>query len=347
MEEQTPHRRRPRYRGTHPRNYQERYKEHSPEQYPQEAQHIQAKGNTLAGSHRPIMVDEILAFLDPQPGQLFLDATLGYGGHTKELLSRGARVIGIDTDPIELPKTLDRLRSQGFGPERFEARQLNFSSVKSLLVDFPQGFHGILADLGVSSMQLDNPERGFSHKHDGPLDLRLNPRQGISATQFLQQTAADKLAQILEEFADEPYAYQIANAIKSSGAPITRTSHLTQCIRQRLLKLRPSPAEAETKKAIQRSFMAIRIAVNEEFRSLGRFLNALPECLSDLGKVAILSFHSGEDRRVKKVFAEGHHQGIYSQISPGPQSPGPQERRSNPRSSCAKLRWAIKDHRQD
>ena len=336
MQEETGHRRRPRYRGTHPRRFEERYKEQDPLRYAAEAAHIEAKGNTLAGSHRPICVEEILHFLQPQEGQVGLDVTLGYGGHTRQLLQRlgpSGKLYALDADPLELEKTEARLRSEGWG-EELVVRQLNFSAARSLLSEV-EGFDFVLADLGVSSMQLDNPGRGFSHKFDGPLDLRLNPRQGASAAQWLEKVAPEKLAEVLEEFADEPRALEIARALKKRLP--ARTLEAVECIRSQVRM----PA-SELKKTLQRTFMALRIAVNEEFRSLWRLLYALPELLKPGARVAILSFHSGEDRRVKKAFAEGLQSGLYSEIAPGPMRPSPEEQRSNPRSSCAKLRWAIR-----
>ncbi len=336
MQEPTPHQRRPRYRGTHPRRFEERYKEHDPQRYSSEAAHIEAKGNTLAGSHRPICVQEILQILNPSPGQTGLDVTLGYGGHTRKLLERlqpQGKLYALDADPLELAKTEQRLRQQGWG-EELVVRQLNFASAKSLLPEVG-GFDFVLADLGVSSMQLDNPERGFSHKLDGPLDLRLNPRQGLSASQWLEKVSLEKLSETLADFADEPRAAEIARVLKSR--PLARTRETSELLRQSL-RLGPE----EMKKTLQRTFMALRIAVNEEFRNLGRLLYALPELLKPGGKVAILTFHSGEDRRVKKAFAEGLHLGHYDSIAPTPVRPSPEEQRANPRSSCAKLRWAVR-----
>jgi 16S rRNA (cytosine1402-N4)-methyltransferase len=304
-----------------------------------------AKGQTPAGAHRPICVAEILSILDPQPGQLCLDATLGYGGHAREILPRllpGGRLFGVDVDPLELPRTLARLRALGFGEESLLARNMNFAAVRSWLPEVGGGFDCILADLGVSSMQLDNPARGFTYKADGPLDLRLNPSRGLPAGQLLVSMSAEELEKMLWENADEPFARVIALAIKGSRGPLERTGQLAETVREALKKLRPSPPDRDIKKSLQRTFMALRIGVNEELRVLDRFLQVLPRCLNPGGRVAILSFHSGEDRRVKKAFAYGHQMGLYEKVAPAPIRPGAEECRSNPRSACAKLRWAVR-----
>jgi 16S rRNA (cytosine1402-N4)-methyltransferase len=339
------HKRRVRYKGKNPRRFEDRYKELNPEKYPEHAKHIVAKGSTPAGSHRPICVDEILAVLKPQAGDMGLDATLGYGGHSQLILPRllpGGKLFAVDADPIELHRTEERMRALGFDEGVFVPRQMNFSAVRSLIYEAGGGFDCILADLGVSSMQLDNPERGFSHKSDGPLDLRLNPRRGTSAAEVLKARSAEELERIFSDHADEPHAKIIAQAIKSSRAPLDTTTQLVGVIKARLQKIRPDLPEKSIKKSLQRTFMALRIEVNDEFGALERFLRVLPKCLKSGGRVAVLSFHSGEDRRVKRAFAAGMQTGIYSSVASKPARPSPEERRSNPRSTCAKLRWAVR-----
>lgn len=344
MSETTPHKRRVRYKGKNPRRFEDRYKEHDPSKYPEQAQRVIAKGNTPAGSHVPICVEEILKVLDPKPGEIALDATLGYGGHSGKLLEKlapGGKLFAVDVDPIELPKTEARLRARGYDEEQLVVRQMSFAGIRGLLHE-SEGFDCILADLGVSSMQIDNPARGFTYKADGPLDLRLNPKRGLSAAQMLAKVSQDKLATLLGDLADEPHASTIAWAIKGATVSPSTTIELANLVRKSLAGLRPKPNEGEVKKSLQRTFMALRIAVNEELSVLDRFLQVLPHCLKSGGRVAILSFHSGEDRRVKKAFALGEQNGLYSKICPSPLQPGPEERRANPRSSCAKLRWAIR-----
>ncbi|MDP4178047.1 MAG: 16S rRNA (cytosine(1402)-N(4))-methyltransferase RsmH [Bacillota bacterium] len=340
------HQRRKRYKGTHPRNFNEKYKELNPEKYADDVAKVIQKGNTPAGMHISICVKEILEFLQITPGQIGLDATLGYGGHTLEMLkcldSKG-RLYAIDVDSIELPRTKNRLEHLGYGSEILELHQMNFSEVdKIAAISGPLNF--VLADLGVSSMQIDNPERGFTFKAEGPLDLRLNPNAGISAADLLKEMTLFEIEDMLIENADEPYAAVIARAILSSinkGIDILTTTQLRNII-ETALKYVPKIKENDVKKSCQRTFQALRIAVNHEFEALDEFLEKLPDILDNGGRAAILTFHSGEDRRVKKSFQHFLREGIYSEISLEPVRPSAEECRANSRSHCAKLRWAIK-----
>jgi len=337
-----PHRRRPRYRGKNPRRFEEKYKERDPARHSDTVAKVIAAGKTPAGTHRPIMVEEIVAVLAPKPGEVAIDCTLGYGGHALALLERlqpGGRLLGLDADPIELPKTEARLRSLGFGPDTFAAQRINFAGLPQALAQ--AGLDGadlILADLGVSSMQLDNPARGFSAKHDGPLDLRMNPQRGQPASLFLQRVAADRLVRLLLENADEPQAATLGPAL--AGRLFQTTASLGKAIHAALPRLDREAAEL----TVRRVFQAFRIAVNDEFSALDTFLRHLPDCLRMGGRVAILTFHSGEDRRVKKAFAVGLRDGSYSEIADEVVRVTAAERRSNPRSASAKLRWAHRRH---
>ena len=202
------HQRRVRYKGTHPRTFQEKYKEHQPEKYADTIEKVIRKGGTPAGMHISICVREILDFLQIQPGQKGLDATLGYGGHTSKMLEclKGeGHLYALDVDPIEIQKTKKRLEDMGYGPQILTIRQLNFADVEQLLPESGT-FDFALADLGVSSMQIDNPERGFTYKFEGPLDLRLNPEKGISAAERLKHISQPELEGMLLENSDEPYA---------------------------------------------------------------------------------------------------------------------------------------------
>ena len=338
-----PRKRRVRYKGTHPRGFGEKYKELAPDQYAGELEKVKARGQTPAGTHRSICVDEILAVLDPKPGEVGLDATLGYGGHTEALLPRllpGGRMVGLDVDPIELPRTEARLRKLGFGEDMLVLRRMNFAGLPHLQAELG-GFDLVLADLGVSSMQIDDPARGFTWKADGPLDLRLNPQRGRSAAELLATLDEETFTELLVENADEPHAAAIARAVQ--GREVRTTRQLADCVRAALRVEVADPERDElTKKALQRTFQALRIAVNDEFRVLDQFLSLLPACLNPGGRVAMLTFHSGEDRRVKKAFQQGFRDGIYAAVAPEPIRASPEERWSNPRSTSAKLRWAIR-----
>ena len=348
MENQEPkHIRRVRYKGTHPKSFKEKYKELQPEIYADDVAKVMDQGRTPAGMHRSICVDEIMDLLKVLPGQIGLDATMGYGGHSQELLKRlqpGGRLYAIDVDPYELPRTQERLRSLGYEPDVLVIQKLNFSDIDRLIAETgPLDF--VLADLGVSSMQIDNPERGFSFKVEGPLDLRLNPKSGKPASTLLKTISQDRLEEILVENADEPHFEPIANAIKthlSKGLVIETTTQLQKIIAEALEFLLQPDRKEDIKKSCQRCFQALRIAVNDEFGVLDKFLEKLPDALSSGGRVAILSFHSGEDRRVKKSFQRFFREGVYSEIAPDPIRPSVQECNTNPRARSAKLRWAVK-----
>lgn len=343
-----PHGRRPRYSGKHPRRFEEKYKEHDPRRYAETIAKVVASGKTPAGTHRPIMVSEIMEVLSPKPGEFAIDCTLGYGGHAKEILSclqPGGKLLGLDSDPIELPKTEARFRALGFGPEIFTACRSNFAGLPKILAsvaavsdrrDAAAGADIILADLGVSSMQIDDPARGFSVKHEGPLDMRMNPQRGQPVSVFLQKIDSDALAALLVENADEPHAGVCAAAL--AGKVFATTSSLATAIRAALPRLKKDDSDL----SIRRVFQALRIAVNDEFSALDTFLRNMSICLNPGGRVAILTFHSGEDRRVKKSFEAGLRDGSYSEIATEVIRPTAAERNSNPRSASAKLRWARK-----
>jgi 16S rRNA (cytosine1402-N4)-methyltransferase len=341
------HQRRIRYKGTHPKAFKEKYKELNPEQYADAVAKVIQRGSTPAGMHRSICVKEILEFLQITPGQTGLDATLGYGGHTLEMLkclnSKG-HLYAIDVDSFELPRTQERLESLGYGSDVLKIRQMNFSSIAQIVFESgPLNF--VLADLGVSSMQIDNPERGFSFKTEGPLDLRLNPNKGISAAARLKTISQDELQGMLIENSDEPNAAVIARAIISEikkGIDISTTTQLKQIIKDALKFIPGNNRDDEIKKSCQRCFQALRIDVNNEFEVLYEFLEKLPAALAEGGRVAILSFHSGEDRLVKKSFQHFFRAGVYREIAPDPIRPSSEECNINSRARSAKLRWAIK-----
>jgi len=342
-----PYKRRVRYKGKYPKAYKEKYKELNPDKYSDTISKVIEKGSTPAGMHIPIMVQEILEVLQIKPGQVGLDATLGYGGHTKEmlkLLEGKGHVYALDIDPIELPKTTTRLENEGFDKEILTTVLMNFSDIDKVVEELHQ-FDFVLADLGVSSMQIDNPERGFSFKTDGPLDLRMNPESGTPASFRLMQLSQIELESMLVENADEPYAEIIAKAItsaKKSGVYIDTTSKLQQIINDALHFIPKDSRKKDIKKSCQRTFQALRIDVNKEFESIYNFLEKLPDILASGGRAVVLSFHSGEDRLVKKSFKRFFKEGSYREIASEITRPTEEECRLNNRAKSTKMRWAIK-----
>lgn len=384
MPEETTHKRRVRYKGTHPRTFEEKYKEHDPEKYADTVARVIEKGSTPAGMHIPIMVKEILEFLQIRPGQKGLDATLGYGGHTRKMLEKLTEVSGtseltdevyikddiqtmddswenseevlrekapeghlyaLDVDPIEIVKTGERLQKAGYGEEILTILQQNFANLETVAKEYGP-FDFMLADLGVSSMQIDDPKRGFSYKADGPLDLRLDPQHGIPASQRLRELNREELIGMLVENSDEPYAEQIASEICKTfkkGRSMDTTTALREAIERALCFLPENKEKKDIlKKTCQRVFQALRIDVNSEFEVLEAFLNALPEALADGGRVAILTFHSGEDRLVKKAFQQYYREGIFEEIATDVIRPTAEECRQNGRARSTKMRWAIR-----
>ena len=341
-----PFRRRVRYRGTHPRRFEDKYKELDPERDPKTIAKVIASGKTPAGQHRPVLLAEVLEHLAPQAGERGADVTVGYGGHSEALLEKlrpGGQLLALDVDSEQLPRTEARLRGLGYDEEALVVRRCNYAGLAGMLaqIGWNDGVDFLLADLGLSSMQIDNPARGFSYKHDGPLDMRMNPERRVSARDWLARCKTEQLARVLVEGGDEPHAELLAEAITATAAraPIETTRQLRRAIETAL----PRRMDDEDRTAtVTRAFQAIRIAVNEEFSALDAFLAQLPRCLRPGGRVAILSFHSGEDRRVKLQFRDGFRSGDYGEIAPEIIRPGVQEIGGNSRAAPAKMRWAIR-----
>jgi 16S rRNA (cytosine1402-N4)-methyltransferase len=269
---------------------------------------------------------------------------LGFGGHTQALwraIQPGGHLLSLDADPIEFARTTARLQAAGMTPETWTARRCNFAGLMKALGD--QGWHGgvevIFADLGLSSMQIDNPARGFTFKTDGPLDMRMNPQRGKSAAAFLAEVSVPDLQALLEENADESRAACLAEGLVRQADSLTTTRALADAVRRLLPGKIPA---SEMDLTVRRVFQALRIAVNDEFGALDTLLRHLPLALRSGGRVAILTFHSGEDRRVKKALQDGRRAGHYRATADEIIRPSREEQRRNPRSSSAKLRWAVR-----
>lgn len=347
QKDEKPHKRRVRYSGTHPRKFSEKYKELNPEKYQDTIERVISKGSTPAGMHISICVQEILTFLQIKPGMKGLDATLGYGGHSRKMLEalqgRG-HLYALDVDPIEIVKTTKRLREAGFSEEIFTPISENFANVDRVAEQYGS-FDFLLADLGVSSMQIDNPERGFSYKQEGPLDLRLNPQNGEPASERLRKMNREEIEGMLIDNSDEPYAAEIARAIAGrnrKGQKIDTTTKLAELIGETLAFLPEKERKEAVKKSCARVFQALRIDVNSEFEVLEAFLTKLPSCMAPGGRIAILTFHSGEDRLVKRAFKEGKKAGIYSEVAEDVIRPSSEECVKNPRAKSTKMRWAVR-----
>ena len=346
MEEKI-HKRRVHYSGTHPKRFEEKYKEHDPEKYADTIEKVISKGSTPAGMHISICVNEILDFFQIQPGQQGLDATLGYGGHTMRMLEQlhgEGHMYALDVDPIEIVKTKQRLADAGYGEDILTIKQTNFRNIDKVAEEAGK-FDFILADLGVSSMQIDNPDRGFTYKFDGPLDLRLDPEKGESAAERLREVSYEELVGMFQENSDEPYAEEIATVIMKRNRTknyVETTTQMKDAIEEALSFVPEKERKEAVKKSCQRCFQALRIDVNSEFEVLYDFLDNLPDALRPGGRVAILTFHSGEDRLVKRAFKAGAKAGVYSEVSKDVIRPLAEECARNPRARSTKMRWAVK-----
>ena len=347
MNSENTHKRRVRYSGTHPKKFSEKYKEHNPEKYKDTIEKVISKGSTPAGMHISIMVDEILEVLKIQPGEQGLDATLGYGGHSSKMLEalKGeGHLYSLDIDPIEIVKTKARLEAKGYGEDILTIIRTNFRNIDEVAGEHGK-FNFLMADLGVSSMQIDNPERGFTYKHEGPLDLRLDPTKGVSAAERLKELTADEIEGMLIENSDEPYAAEITAVIMSERRKkheIATTKDLYRVIETALSFIPEKDRKEAVKKSCQRTFQALRIDVNSEFEVLEEFLQKLPTVMESGGRIAILTFHSGEDRLVKQYFKLHQKEGLYSEVSKDVIRPSAEECARNGRARSTKLRWAIK-----
>lgn len=294
--------------------------------------------------HRPIMLDEVVRCLRPTAGDVAVDCTVGGGGHALAILRAvgpGGRLIGLDLDAPELQRTEARLRAAGFGPETFVPRHATFGELRQVLArEGVAAADVILADLGVSSMQSDDRSRGFSYKLPGPLDMRMDRSRGEAASDLIARCSREALAALLTTNADEPHATLIAGLLEQTR--VTTTHDLERLVRTGLNRAYPDLTKAEVKVSVRRTFQALRIAVNDEFAALDTLLSALPMCLAPGGRVAVLTFHSGEDRRVKQALRRGYREGVYAAIADRVIRSRKDETYANRRAAAAKLRWAVR-----
>jgi 16S rRNA (cytosine1402-N4)-methyltransferase len=348
------HRRRPRYSGTHPKSYQQKYKEHNISAHPELQDHLRAKGKTPAGMHVPVLTREVLESMKPRPGEIVADCTVGYGGHAAEFIKSigpAGKMIAFDVDSAELERTRLRLSKENV---RVSFYRSNFAGIANVLSkEKIDGYDIIFADLGVSSMQIDNPERGMSYKHDGPLDMRMDDRLKRTGAALLNSLSEEQLSEAFLELADEPDHRKIARLIVARRAvqPITRTPQLMQLIfsakgmTAKTWRQQQRSSKSGLLHPAARTFQALRILVNNELGSLRELLRVAPYCLRPGGRIGIISFHSGEDRLVKQSFRDGVKNDIYQSAAQNAIVPQRKEIASNPRSASAKFRWAIKPAR--
>ena len=332
-----PHTRRKRYAGRYPRHFSERHKEHAGDEAT--VKRVLEKGGTPAGTHVPIMVAECLEHLNASDATVAVDCTLGYGGHSSALIAalpQNARLLCFDRDGVEVAKTSKRLAPLASKIE-LEAVHANYACVGAELARRNVRASCLLADLGCSSMQIDDPERGFTFKRDGPLDMRMGLAEATAA-EFLQRASIKEVAAALRDGADfsRRDSREIAVAVLKEPVPATTT---LLADRVRAVRLEEDCSDDD---AVKRAMQALRIVVNGEFDALEELLASLPDILAPGGRAVFLTFHSGEDRRVKKALKAGVASGIYADAARRPVRPSPQERRANSRSGCCKLRWCVR-----
>ncbi len=305
--------------------------------------------------HQPVLLAETLALLAPAPGKLFVDGTLGGGGHSEAFLKAGARVIGIDQDPEALAFAGERLAPFG---DQFTAVRANFEEIGSVLDRLGvTGIDGALLDIGVSSRQLDAPERGFSFQEEGPLDMRMNPEGPLTAADLVNTAPVDELVRIFREFGEESAARRVALQIERDRAerPFVTTLDLAQSVEKVL------PRRGRTHPATK-VFQALRIAVNRELEVLTNALEAFSQRLNPGGRLGVITFHSLEDRIVKTFFKAGSTEWLdrpewpaprrnpefqFQLLTSKPVTATEEEQTQNPRSRSAKLRGvaAIRNQR--
>jgi 16S rRNA (cytosine1402-N4)-methyltransferase len=313
---------------------------------------VRRQRSTPAGEHRPVLLQEVLAVLIPAAGEVIVDCTTGWAGHAVELLRRvgpQGRLLGFDLDPENLPRARERLEAVGFP---FTLHHSNFAALPAVLAaEGIAAVDGVLADLGMSSMQVDDAERGFSYVRDGPLDMRMDRTRGRTAAEVLATIAEKDLCEALRTYGDEPNAERVAAVIVAARdrGELKRTSDLARILLEAVQprnkgarwRLHPSAGKWNLHPAA-RTFQTLRILINRELANLEALLRVLPDCLRPGGRAVIISFHSGEDRLVKAAFRSGAQQGSYQCISPEPVRASEQEKLANPRARSAKLRWAIR-----
>jgi 16S rRNA (cytosine1402-N4)-methyltransferase len=285
-----------------------------------------------ADLHRPVLLDEVVERLRPAPGRRMLDCTLGLGGHSEALLERGAEVMGVDRDGAARVLAAGRLARFG---ARFMVCPGTFAEVVEALVEKKERFDGVVADLGVSSMQLDDESRGFSLRSASPADMRMGDGCGENALGLIDRLDELELADVIYRYGEERLSRRIARALKRARA----AGNCATGVELAAVVRRAVPGHAPRHPAV-RTFQALRIAVNDELGQLDRLLARLPRLLRPAGRAVVISFHSLEDRAVKQAFRAQLAAGAFAAVSRRVITAGDDEIQANPRAASAKLRWA-------
>ncbi len=291
--------------------------------------------------HVPVLLEEVLKYLDVRPGGVYADTTLGLAGHSSEIARRlgpKGKLIAFDRDPQAMKlaeERLERLREE-LGPEMPEIRLVPKAFSEAASEIEPASLDGLLADFGVSSLQLDEAHRGFSFRSEGPLDMRMDTRTGETAEQVVNQEDENELADLIYEFGEERRSRRIARAIVRAR-PITTTAQLAKVVSAAAPSMKGDKIHPAT-----RTFQALRIRVNDELGEIRTLLESAPSLLKVGGRLVLISFHSLEDRLVKDAFREAGRSGVYEILTKKPVVAGEQEEQRNPRSRSAKLRAAVR-----
>lgn len=290
----------------------------------------------MEGYHSSVLLKEVLDALNIRDAW-YLDCTLGDGGHTREIIARGGRVVGIDVDPQALKRAQKRFSDEGIEQSRFRLVQGNFRDINNLIQQTEtahQKFAGAIFDLGVSSLQLESPERGFSFAKLGPLDMRMDPQLEVQALDLLNVLSRKELYELFRNLGEEKYSWQLANALVRARevSPFTTTGQLAEAVVRTIGRGREKIHPAT------RVFQALRIAVNDELGALEEGLKQVKDLIERNGRIVIISFHSLEDRIVKNTFREWQSEGVGEILTKKPVEPSEEEIKINPRSRSAKMR---------
>lgn len=291
----------------------------------------------MKGYHCPVLLTEVIKALDIKAGEWYIDCTLGDGGHSVEIIKRGGKVVGIDVDPEALVRALKRFRDEGIEEDRFKLVLGNFRDIKNLIIQTETKFAGVIFDLGVSSLQLETPNRGFSFMKEGSLDMRMDPGLNVKALDLVNNLTRKELYELFSKMGEEKYSWAVADAVVRAREvkQITLTVELADLVMQVYRKagirdLKTHPAT--------RIFQALRMVINSELGALEEGLEQVRDLVGKNARIVVISFHSLEDRIAKNIFKKWQYAGIGEVITKKIIVPGYKEIEDNPRSRSAKMR---------